>query len=75
MHKLAEVKEIYPGSKLTHFRRIHNQTGIEYGDMLFFDNESWNIKVCSDATRDADAPPDFCVPSRISGTSYRPPPL
>ncbi|KAK2079945.1 hypothetical protein QBZ16_002340 [Prototheca wickerhamii] len=47
MHKLAEVKEIYPGSKLTHFRRIHNQTGIEYGDMLFFDNESWNIKEVS----------------------------
>ena len=75
MHKLAEVKEIYPGSKLTHFRRIHNQTGIEYEDMLFFDNESWNIKVCSDAIRDAGAPLDFRVPSRISKCRIAPPTL
>lgn len=45
MHDIAAHHEIYPGSKLTHFRRLHERTGINYKDMLFFDNESWNIKV------------------------------
>ncbi|KDD76075.1 acid phosphatase [Helicosporidium sp. ATCC 50920] len=44
MHDIAAHHEIYPGSKLTHFRRLHERTGINYKDMLFFDNESWNIK-------------------------------
>lgn len=43
MHHLGTEQEIYPGSKKTHFRRIHERTGIEYEEMLFFDNESWNI--------------------------------
>jgi magnesium-dependent phosphatase 1 len=39
LHALAAQQEIYPGGKKTHFRRIHERTGISYDDMLFFDNE------------------------------------
>ena len=34
LHSLAHHHEIYPGSKLTHFQRIHERTGIAYTDML-----------------------------------------
>jgi hypothetical protein len=33
--------EVYPGSKLAHFKAIHKRSGIDYEDMLFFDNERW----------------------------------
>lgn len=34
--------EIYPGSKKTHMRKLHDATGILYSEMLFFDDESRN---------------------------------
>lgn len=37
--------QIYPGSKTTHFERLHRDSGIEYEDMLFFDDESRNKNV------------------------------
>jgi len=37
--------QIYPGSKTTHFQRIHRDSGIEFEDMLFFDDESRNKNV------------------------------
>ncbi|SJX60361.1 related to magnesium-dependent acid phosphatase [Sporisorium reilianum f. sp. reilianum] len=37
--------EIYPGSKLTHFRALHRDSGIAYQDMLFFDDEYRNAEV------------------------------
>ncbi|KAL9095743.1 MAG: hypothetical protein Q9165_002175 [Trypethelium subeluteriae] len=37
--------EIYPGSKMTHFARLHAATGIAYAEMLFFDDESRNREV------------------------------
>jgi len=37
--------QIYPGNKTTHFERIHRDSGIEYEDMLFFDDESRNKNV------------------------------
>lgn len=36
--------EVYPGGKKAHFRRIHEASGVAYEDMLFFDNESWNVR-------------------------------
>jgi len=40
----AELQEIYPGNKTTHFRRIRDASGIAYQDMLFFDNEMRNCR-------------------------------
>ncbi|KAK9468310.1 HAD-like domain-containing protein [Lipomyces arxii] len=40
-----DVLEIYPGTKITHFTFIKNATGIDYKDMLFFDDESRNKEV------------------------------
>ncbi|KAJ7276602.1 magnesium-dependent phosphatase-1 [Mycena rebaudengoi] len=37
--------QIYPGSKLTHFRTLHAETGIPYEQMLFFDDEPRNREV------------------------------
>jgi magnesium-dependent phosphatase 1 len=36
-------EEIYPGSKLVHFRSLQKRTGISYGKMVFFDDEHRNI--------------------------------
>jgi magnesium-dependent phosphatase 1 len=37
--------EIYPGSKIKHFERLHKTTGIAYEEMLFFDDEKRNREV------------------------------
>lgn len=37
--------EIYPGSKITHFNKLQKATGLKYGDMLFFDDETRNRNV------------------------------
>lgn len=37
--------QIFPGSKITHFTRIHKDTGIPYEEMLFFDDEARNKNV------------------------------
>ncbi|KAF1922966.1 magnesium-dependent phosphatase-1 [Didymella exigua CBS 183.55] len=37
--------QIYPGSKTAHFERIHRDSGIDYEEMLFFDDESRNKNV------------------------------
>ncbi|KAL0280077.1 UNVERIFIED_CONTAM: hypothetical protein PYX00_001473 [Menopon gallinae] len=36
-------KEIYPSSKISHFKKLHEQSGIEYREMLFFDDDTQNI--------------------------------
>ncbi|KAF1940321.1 magnesium-dependent phosphatase-1 [Clathrospora elynae] len=37
--------QIYPGDKTTHFKRIQRDSGIEFEEMLFFDDESRNKNV------------------------------
>lgn len=37
--------QIFPGSKVTHFTKIHHATGLKYDDMLFFDDEARNREV------------------------------
>ena len=40
-----DYQQIYPGTKTTHFTRIHKESGLEYSEMLFFDDESRNKNV------------------------------
>ncbi|KAK5113845.1 hypothetical protein LTR62_003229 [Meristemomyces frigidus] len=42
---MFDYSEIYPGSKTTHFQRIHKESGIPYEEMLFFDDEARNKNV------------------------------
>ncbi|CAH0547362.1 unnamed protein product [Brassicogethes aeneus] len=41
--KYFSVKEIFPGCKVTHINNIKKQTGANYEEMLFFDDEQRNI--------------------------------
>ncbi|KAF8073249.1 PLP3B [Scenedesmus sp. PABB004] len=40
---LGSHSEIYPGSKIAHFKALRKATGLPYSSMVFFDNERWNI--------------------------------
>ena len=42
---LFDHLQIYPGSKTTHFARIKRDSGIDFDDMLFFDDEPRNKNV------------------------------
>ena len=40
-------EEIYPSSKLRHFKSIARDSGLEYSEMVFFDDEHRNIEEVS----------------------------
>ena len=42
--KYFEYFEIYPGSKLNHFKSLQEKTGLAYQNMIFFDDEYRNIE-------------------------------
>ena len=42
--KYFDYFEIYPASKLNHFKSLQHKTNIPFGDMVFFDDEERNIK-------------------------------
>ncbi|DBA05366.1 TPA: hypothetical protein N0F65_007528 [Lagenidium giganteum] len=43
LQSLADYNTIYPRNKRVHFQELKEQSGVEYEDMLFFDNEYGNI--------------------------------
>jgi len=43
--KFFDHLEIFPGSKIAHFKQLHKLTRIPYSEMLFFDDERRNREV------------------------------
>jgi magnesium-dependent phosphatase 1 len=43
----GNLVEISYNDKTHHFKNLHNKTGIPFENMVFFDNEHWNIQSVS----------------------------
>ncbi|XP_060112730.1 magnesium-dependent phosphatase 1 isoform X2 [Heteronotia binoei] len=44
LDRFLRYKEIYPGSKVTHFQRLSQKSRVPLSQMLFFDDEDRNIR-------------------------------
>ncbi len=42
--KYFDIKEIYPGSKITHLKKIQEKVGCRFDQIIFFDDEERNIE-------------------------------
>ncbi|XP_017769118.1 PREDICTED: magnesium-dependent phosphatase 1-like isoform X2 [Nicrophorus vespilloides] len=42
--KYFTYKQIYPGCKVNHFNKIRKDSGIEFDEIIFFDDEQRNIQ-------------------------------
>ncbi|XP_015126383.1 magnesium-dependent phosphatase 1 [Diachasma alloeum] len=47
--KYFKYKEIYPGCKVSHFNKIRKASGVDFEDMIFFDDEHRNIRDLTEA--------------------------
>ncbi|OQS06110.1 hypothetical protein THRCLA_01834 [Thraustotheca clavata] len=43
LNAFIDYQAIYPKNKKVHFKQLHEESGVPYEDMLFFDNEHYNI--------------------------------
>ncbi|XP_034254395.1 magnesium-dependent phosphatase 1-like isoform X2 [Thrips palmi] len=39
-----DYREIYPGCKKRHFHNIHHKSNLDFGEMIFFDDDLRNIR-------------------------------
>ena len=46
---MIDYSEIYPRQKTFHFNELSKQSGLDYNDMVFFDDEMRNIRDLQDA--------------------------
>lgn len=44
LQSVVDYEAIYPRNKRAHFAQLKEESGVEYSDMLFFDNEYGNIR-------------------------------
>eukprot|EP00472_Partenskyella_glossopodia_P008980 CAMPEP_0197528950 /NCGR_PEP_ID=MMETSP1318-20131121/26867_1 /TAXON_ID=552666 /ORGANISM="Partenskyella glossopodia, Strain RCC365" /LENGTH=210 /DNA_ID=CAMNT_0043084249 /DNA_START=73 /DNA_END=705 /DNA_ORIENTATION=+ len=42
MSDLFSFVEIYPGNKRKHFGKLKKESGVNYDEMMFFDDDTWN---------------------------------
>jgi magnesium-dependent phosphatase 1 len=40
-----KLMQIFPGGKTTHFRRLREASGVDYAQMIFFDDEPRNVRI------------------------------